>query len=141
MPHWCIWLIAFFVLLVVEFLTTGIFTVLLAVAALASLVISLFTNNILIQLFTFSVVSFLAVIFVRPFLQKYLNINQEVRPSTNDALIGKTGVVITSIKPGEYGLVKVEGEEWTAAAGEEIMGGEKISVVRIEGVKLIVNKF
>ena len=52
------------------------------------------------------------------------------------AMIGSEGEVITSLAP--EGMVRVKGELWQARATEKMETGEKIIVMRQDGLKLIV---
>jgi membrane-bound serine protease (ClpP class) len=58
-----------------------------------------------------------------------------------ESLVGKTGVARSEIAP--HGSVQMAGELWTAELeqGEEpVEPGEKVEVVRIEGVRLVVRR-
>jgi membrane protein implicated in regulation of membrane protease activity len=58
-----------------------------------------------------------------------------------DVIIGKKGLVIVSLTPDTFGLVKVGNEEWRASAAESILKGEEIVVTAINGVTLNVEKY
>ncbi|MCG4735308.1 NfeD family protein, partial [Casaltella massiliensis] len=66
------------------------------------------------QIVIMCIVSGIGIIFGRSVLQRYFKVNKEIKPSTIDALIGKTGVVVKDISSDEPGLVKLNGEVWTA---------------------------
>lgn len=56
-------------------------------------------------------------------------------------LVGQTGVVVQEIRNLDaMGQVKIQGSVWSARSenGEVIPQDKKVSIVRIEGVKLIV---
>ena len=56
-----------------------------------------------------------------------------------ESLAGRDGYVVTRLAPN--GVVQVAGEQWSASleAGERpLKAGEKVKVVRVEGVRLIV---
>ena len=59
-----------------------------------------------------------------------------------DALIGKYAIVEKDVSNIAYGIVNLEGEKWTAVSEKEVTykKGEKVKVVRIDGVKLVVTK-
>jgi membrane protein implicated in regulation of membrane protease activity len=57
-----------------------------------------------------------------------------------DTILGKKGVVLQSIAPNSYGLVKVDNEEWRARAEEPLEPGREIIVTEIRGVTLTVVK-
>jgi membrane-bound ClpP family serine protease len=50
---------------------------------------------------------------------------------TIDSLIGKTGKVIKSCKPGEKGAATVASEDWSIESDEELFEGDTIKVVGI----------
>ncbi len=57
-----------------------------------------------------------------------------------DVIIGRNGIVLQSLIPGNSGLVKVGNEEWRARAEDIIEKGEEIVVTGISGVTLNVEK-
>ena len=72
-------------------------------------------------------------------MKKKLKVGKE---KTNvNALIGKEGLVLETIRPFSAGQVKLDGLEWSAAAADPHMtieSGTAVKVEHIEGVKLIV---
>ena len=58
-------------------------------------------------------------------------------------MVGKSGLVIKTITKDNIGLVKVEGEIWSATSidNDSIEEGTDITVEYIDGVKLIVKKY
>ena len=113
-------------------------TIWFAIGALGAFITTYFTNDILIQIIIFSLITIFSLILTRPLVKKFLDFKPE---KTNlDAVIGKTGVVTKKINVDEFGRVKVNGKEWTAKAEDSIMEGTKVEILGIEGVKLIVKK-
>ncbi len=57
-----------------------------------------------------------------------------------ETLIGKTGVASQPLHP--EGIVRIEGEEWTAenATGEEIPAGARVRVIGVDGLRLRVER-
>ena len=55
-------------------------------------------------------------------------------------MIGETGRALTSIDPGGTGRVATHGEIWTAIAPEPIGEGERVTVVRVDGLTVTVRK-
>ncbi|MCX8168744.1 MAG: hypothetical protein N3E39_00750 [Candidatus Methanomethylicia archaeon] len=53
-------------------------------------------------------------------------------------LIGMQGIAKTDIKVGEFGIVNVMGEEWTAFSDVDIKSGQRVKVIDIVGLKLKV---
>jgi membrane protein implicated in regulation of membrane protease activity len=136
------WIIAAVVLVGVELLTPGFLVIFFAVSALFAGITTIFTDSILIQCQVFVIAALLMIPFGRPFLQKYFKVNKEVKPSTVDALAGRTAYVTKDILPDEAGLVKFDGQIWTAKAsdGEIIKTGETVKIISVDGVKVIVEK-
>lgn len=57
-----------------------------------------------------------------------------------DLLVGEEGVAKTDISPSKPGIVLVKSDYWTANSDEEIKEGEKIKVIKVDGIKLYVKK-
>jgi membrane protein implicated in regulation of membrane protease activity len=76
-----------------------------------------------------------------PVFYLYKNIAKPEVPTTmsSDALIGRIAYVIKDVSPGNIrGKVKIEQEIWSAMADQVIPVGQKVEVIRVEGVKVIV---
>jgi len=139
---WVYWLIAACAFMVVELITVSFWAIFFALAAFVTCIAATFVDNFTVQIVIFAVLSLLSVPLLRPILQKYFKINVNVKNSTTDALIGKIGVVVKPISANENGLVKIEGENWTAKSVDRtgIEEGEQVTVKAIDGVKLVVQK-
>lgn len=136
------WLILFVVLLVIEFLTMGLTTIWFAGGSIVAMVVNMLGGNIWIQLIAFLAVSFLLLVFTRPFAARYIN---RGRVRTNaDELIGADAVVTETINNlRSTGKVQVNGLEWTARSKKAeviIENGKIVEILSIEGVKLIVKE-
>lgn len=134
------WLALLVVLLVIELATLGLTTIWFAGGALAAFVLSFFSDLLAAQIGLFAVVSLILLLFTRPFAVKYVNRN---RAKTNtDSLIGRTALVTETIDNlAGKGQASVAGQVWTARAareGEKIPEGTKVKILKISGVKLIV---
>ncbi|MGL5651840.1 MAG: NfeD family protein [Paraclostridium sp.] len=135
-----IWIIIGIVLLIIEAVTVSFLSIFFAIgcliAGLASFIIPSWGAQIVIM----CIVSGIGIIFGRSVLQRYFEVNKEIKPSTIDALIGKTGVVVKDISSDEPGLVKLNGEVWSATSVNsiEIPKDANVVVEKIDGVKLIV---
>ena len=135
------WLIIFVIALIVEIATMGLTSIWFAGGALVALIIALFTENPVIQVIAFFVVSFLLLIFTRPVVAKYFN---SKRTKTNaESLVGEYCKVTEQIDNfNEKGVVLLNGLEWTARSKDDtvIPVGTRVKLVRIEGVKAMVKK-
>ena len=136
-----IWLIVAVLLAVVVGLTLSLTTIWFALGALAAWIFKLLNFSLSIQLTVFVLVSGLLLIFTRPIIKKYLKAG---RVKTNaEELVGMNALVIETINNiNAEGKVKVKGQIWTARSNsnELISRDEIVKVIRIEGVKLIVEK-
>ncbi len=59
-------------------------------------------------------------------------------PTLEEKIVGKEGHAKTDIEPGKTGIVYVENEDWSATSNKFIKKGERVRVVKIEGLKLYV---
>ena len=134
------WLVAMVVLLIVEAAVPGLISIWFALGALAALISSLFHAPLWLQLLWFIAVSILTLILTRPLVKKY--VNNRVTPTNADMVIGKEAVVTERIDNlHAQGAVMLAGKVWTARSardGGTVEAGETVRVLRIEGVKLIV---
>ena len=135
-----VWVVIMVVFLVVEAATAGLTCIWFAIGALAALIAALFGAPIWLQLVWFFVVSVVTLYFTRPLVLKY--VNSRSQPTNADMVIGKEALVTEAIDNVESACaVAVGGKVWTARSenGEPIEVGSIVTVLRIEGVKLIVS--
>ena len=89
----------------------------------------------------FIAVSALSLMASRPLVKK---LQSAPKQKTNaDRIVGQTAKVIHPITPDQKGRVMVDNLDWAAAAqnrGESFEVGEEVSIVRIEGVTVYVQK-
>ncbi len=134
-----VWLIILAVMIVIEIATLGLTTIWFGIGAIGAAIVSWMGYGIWIQLAVFAVLSVIAMALCRPFAVRYLNKDKE---KTNvEDVIGKTVVVSRQIdNEMASGEVKLNGIEWTARSedGRVIPENERVTVVAVEGVKLIV---
>jgi membrane protein implicated in regulation of membrane protease activity len=122
-------------------MTVEIISIYFTGGALVSMALSLFGVPLEWQILTFCVVSIILIIFTRPIVARYLKRNES---KTNvDTLIGDVATVTKEILPDERGEVKIKGQYWLAvSANNDIIElGSKVSILAIEGAKLIVKKY
>ena len=135
-----LWLVAMVVLLIVEGIVPGLVSIWFALGALAALISALLGAPVWLQIVWFLLVSVAALILTRPLARKY--VNARAKPTNADMILGKDCVVTEAIDNIlGTGAVPVGGKVWTArmaAEEEKAAVGEVLKVLRIEGVKLIV---
>ena len=140
---WQIWLIVAGVCFIIEMATVGFFVFWFGVGALISMIVSLFIpESIPIQCAVFVVTSVILLFLTKPLVNKFTKKDKKI--DTNSySIIGKKGIVTQDINPiHSVGLVKVSGEVWSAktADGSLIEKGNEIKVLKIDGVKVVVEK-
>lgn len=134
-----VWLGIFLVLLVLEIISLGLTTIWFAGGALAAFAAALLGANIIIQAVLFLVISLVLLFVTRPIAVKYFNNN--LAKTNVENVIGKTAKVSRQIdNVNSLGEVVLEGETWMARSenNEIIAEGTLVTVVAVEGVKLIV---
>lgn len=137
---WIIWLSVFVLALIIEAVTSELVSVWFAAGALIPLILSFIPDVAWwIEVIVFVILSFAAFLFLRPLLKKLL---KKERVETNiDEIIGKKGIMTIASTELEAGEVKVNGVLWTAVnvnENESLEKGSKVTVVAINGNKLIV---
>ena len=133
-----LWLIIFIVLIITELLTINLVTIWFAFGALLALVVEVSFSNIVLDIITFVITSFLLIILTKPIIGR-LKV-KKVEATNLDMVINKIGIVTEDIKQDKIGEVKVLGKRWSAYSNTEIKKDEKVEALRIEGAKIIVKR-
>ncbi len=132
------WFVTFLILLFLELVTVNLVTIWFATGALVSFTISLFIDNVFLEGISFIVVSVVMLLTMKPVFARIKKHNHE---SFNyERIIGKEGIVLKDIKKHQLGEVKVMGSVWSAISDTEILAGEEVEVLKVEGVKVRVKK-
>ncbi len=91
----------------------------------------------------FVVASLLTLVLVRPIVRSHLRMPPAIRTGAA-ALVGKQAIVIERIANAEgVGIVKIDGEVWTARSlydDQEIEPGARVEVVEIKGATALVSE-
>ena len=132
-----VWLVAVAGFLLLEAATTALVSIWFAAGAVVALIISFFTRSIVVQFVAFALVSAVALAIALPLLGSY---RKRKAPITNGALlsVGKRGIVLQAILPGEVGRVRVDGLDWHAHADTALPKGSRIEVADADGAVLVV---
>ncbi len=134
-----VWIVIAVFLAIIEAATMGITTIWFAAGALVAAFSAMFIDSLMAQIAIFLLVSVLLLVFTRPVVNKYFS--KKTVKTNADALVGMTGVVVDTIEPIKPGQVKVNGQMWTAIAGDDIIyKDEEVIVKEISSVKLVVAK-
>ena len=136
-----LWLGAAVLFGVVEALTAGLVSIWFVAGAAAALIGALLGAGTGVQMALFLAVSAAALAATRPLVRRF---TKDGTVATNaDRALGQTGKVTEDIdNVSSTGAVYVDGKTWTArsADGSVIPAGATVQVLRMEGVKLFVQK-
>ena len=138
-----VWLILFVIFVVAEVVTAGaLVSIWFCIGSLAAMVAARAGTSVFVQIAVFLVVSIALLVLTKPFIKKVLK--QKSEPTNADVIIGRIGVVIEEIDNlEEKGAVKIDGKVWTArsvAENKSIQKDSKVRIVRIQGVKVLVEE-
>ena len=141
-PQVLMWLIAVIIFLVVELSTVTLTSIWFAAGALAGMLVAMFGVNFVVQIIAFIIVAFGLLYATKPFAKKFIDTK---KVSTNaDRAIGEKIRVIERVSNfDQTGRAIVHGQEWTVRTEDDniiIEQGKYVRVLRIAGVKLIVEK-
>lgn len=132
------WLIIIILLSIIEAFTINLVSIWFIVSGIITLVISLFTNNIIIQIAVFILLGVILLLSTKNILQKYLTSKNE---KTNyDRIIGMNGIVTEKITKNTIGEVKVDGKLWSAYADKTIQKDSIVEVLEINSTKIKVKE-
>ena len=137
---WSFWLIVSGIFFIIEMITVGFLLFWLGIGALLVMITSFITDNIFIQTIVFVITSGLLIPLTKPLADKFTG--KKTVATNSYSLIGKRGIVLEDINPIEStGLVKVNGETWSAKSDDEriISKSTEVEVLSIDGVKLVVS--
>ena len=141
MSNCIVWLVILAVMIVLEIFSLGLTTIWFGIGAIGAAIVSWMGYGIWVQLIVFAVLSVIAMAVFRPLAVKYLNKDKE---KTNiDGVVGEVVVVTKEINNEmAAGEVQLNGMSWTARSqdGRVIPEAERVTVVSVQGVKLIVKE-
>jgi membrane protein implicated in regulation of membrane protease activity len=136
------WIVLAVVLGAAELFTGTFVLVMLAVGALAAIVPAGLGAPVWVQALTFAIVSILTLAGVRPTIQRHLHSNGESTPMGLQAIEGSAGLVLEEIDL-DHGLVKIDGELWSARpydVSQTFQTGERVRVIEVRGATALVWK-
>jgi membrane protein implicated in regulation of membrane protease activity len=139
MDDWVLWLAAAVILAVGEALTTSFYLAPFAGGAFAAAIVAGAGGGFGIALAVALVVSIVLLAALRPLARSHKRMPPQIRTGTA-ALIGREVLVLERITQ-DGGLVKLEGENWSARAymdGQTFEPGDRVSVVEIRGATALV---
>lgn len=136
--NWIFWLVLVIVLSFVEIATVSLVSIWFVASGIVAMILSFFIEDTAIITTIFILLGIFLLIISRPIVNKLRSKDNE---KTNlDRIIGETAIVTEDIKKNVVGEVKVDGKRWSAVSKENCLKGDTVKVLKIDGVKLIVEK-
>lgn len=136
--NWIFWLVLVIVLSFVEIATVSLVSIWFVASGIVAMILSFFIEDTAIITTVFILLGIFLLVLSRPIVNKLRSKDNE---KTNlDRIIGETAIVTEDIKKNEVGEVKVDGKRWSAISKEKCLKGDTVKILKIDGVKLIVEK-
>ncbi len=140
---WLYWFIAALLFFAIEVLTPTFYISCLGVGAVIAGLIGVFTNNLPLEIVSFTAASFIAFLTIRPLALRITRSHPSIKTNV-DALINQIGYVTRTIGPGmATGEVRINSQYWRAICSDgcTITAGESVVILKVEGTKLVVKPF
>jgi len=132
------WLIIVIILGLIELFTINLVTIWFVASGIVALILSYFDVPTIVQVATFVILGIILLFTTKKPLEKMLN---KTKQKTNvDRVLDMEGIVTEEIDKNSPGEVKVDGKRWTAVAETKIPKDATVKILKIEGVKLIVEE-
>lgn len=141
-PAVFVWLIAVIVFLGVEISTVTLTSIWFAAGALAAMLVAMFNGNFIVQVVAFIIVAFGLLYATKPWAKKFID-TKKVNTNADRAIGEEVRVLERVSNLDQTGRAIVHGMEWTVRTEDDnimIEQGELVRVIRIAGVKLIVER-
>ena len=135
---WQVWAVVAVICLILELMAGDFFIICFSIGAVGGLLTALLSDSLYLQLFAFAVFTVLALVYVRPFAKRYLHKGEDSRVSNADALMGRQGRVVETVKAGGFGRVQIDGDIWKAVTNGEADIPEGSTVVVIDRASTII---
>lgn len=137
-----LWIVLAIALAIAEAFTATLLVIFFAAGALAAAGAAALGAPILLQAIVFAVVSGLSVLAIRPIIMRHQRsaLQAGETPFGLEAIEGAEATVIEEVD-AEHGLVKIDGELWTARAfdhTEKYLPGQRVRVIKVKGATAIV---
>lgn len=139
---WLLWTVISVVCLTLEVSSGDFYITCFAVGAAFGAIVSLLGVPFWVQVLVFAIFSLLSIWLMRPHLLHWLEARADKRLSNADALMGRIGEVSETIVAGEYGRVKIDGDDWKAESDDasDIEKGCRVKVVGRESIIIKVER-
>ena len=137
---WQMWAVIAVVCLILELTAGDFFIICFSIGAVFAAITAAVGGGIYLQLVMFAVFTLISLFWVRPFAQRYLHKGEDNRVSNADALLGRQGRVVETVKADGFGRVQIDGDIWKAVTNEtlDIPEGSNVRVIGRESTVITV---
>ena len=137
---WQMWVVLAVICLILELTAGDFFIICFSIGAVFAALSAMIGGGIYVQLAVFALFTLISLFWVRPFAQRYLHKGEDNRVSNADALLGRQGRVVETVKANGYGRVHIDGDVWKAVTNEDadIPEGANVTVVGRESTIITV---
>ncbi|PRY29858.1 membrane protein implicated in regulation of membrane protease activity [Pseudosporangium ferrugineum] len=137
-----LWLVLAIALAIGEAFTATFLIIFFAAGALAAAGAAALGAPVLLQVIVFALVSGLSVGALRPIIMRHQRSAAETgeTPFGIEAIEGSQATVLEEVD-ADHGLIKIDGELWTARSfdgTEKYLPGERVRVIKVKGATAIV---
>ena len=135
-----LWIVLGVVLAVAEVFTTTLFLIMFAVGAFAAAAVAALGAPVAVQGLVFAGVSVLTVAAARPVIKRHRRPAGDGGAFGVEAIAGADALVLEQVD-AHRGMVKIDGELWTARsydATQVFQPGERVRVIEVKGVTAMV---
>ena len=135
------WAILSGIMAILEIIIPGLVTIWFALSALIVMFLSNFIGDSLIQFLIFAVLSIIFLIFTRPVLRKYIELQRKTNfDSSTKGMDVKVERIVDARKAEKEYEVKFKGSIWTGVSEEMLSSGEVVKIKGFRGNKIILEK-
>ena len=137
---WQMWAVVALICLILELTAGDFFIICFSIGGLFAAVVAALGGGFYLQLVIFAVFTLISLFWVRPFAKRYLRKGEDNRVSNAEALLGRQGRVVETVKADGFGRVQIDGDIWKAVTKEsaDIPEGANVRVVGRESTIITV---
>ncbi|GAB3154391.1 NfeD family protein [Micromonospora sonneratiae] len=137
-----LWIVLGVVLAVAEIFTTTLFLLMFSIGAFAAAGAAALGAPVGVQALVFAAVSALTVLALRPVIRRHRRsaVESGEEPFGVEALEGASALVLERVD-ADNGMVKIDGELWTARsydATQSFAPGDRVRVIQVKGATVLV---
>ena len=139
---WQMWAVIAVICLILELMAGDFFIICFSIGAVFAAITAAIGGGIYLQLLMFAIFTLISLFWVRPFAQRYLHKGEDNRVSNADALLGRQGRVVETVKADGFGRVQIDGDIWKAVTNEpaDIVEGSQVRVIGRESTIITVER-